>query len=241
MLHLITTPPDEVSTKSWSDLPPLVSFLFFGASWVNVLLREGNGSNCVERREDLGLFQEEQPSQMGTIFLVTESKRGIVREGPYQFRITLLSLLWGTVYLSGSAATLLTLGRKGGRAWPRAMFQQPSFSANNGQEWIFITDGFPGKLRGRYFILEMSLEILLEVKASRLRVTRGCISRNKHHPQKGNGAGSHCILTAARSVFLPVVTGHNNVLEKKPSVVSSQRSLLSSSSGCFTETCCFST
>lgn len=149
-----------------------------------MLLREGNGSNCVERREDLGLFQEEQPSQMGTIFLVTESKRGIVREGPYQFRITLLSLLWGTVYLSGSAATLLTLGRKGGRAWPRAMFQQPSFSANNGQEWIFITDGFPGKLRGRYFILEMSLEILSEEKASRLRVTRGCITEQTSPPER---------------------------------------------------------
>lgn len=112
------------------DLPSPVSFLFSGVSWVNVLLREGNRSNCLEYREDLGLFQEEQPSQMGTIFLVTASKWGIVREEPYQFRITIFSLLQGTMHLFGSVTTL---GMKGGREWLHAMFQQPFFSANNGQ------------------------------------------------------------------------------------------------------------
>lgn len=87
----------------------------------------------MEYREDLGLFQEEQPSQMGTIFLVTESKQGIVREEPYQFRITLFSLFQGTMQLFGSAAILVTLGRKGGREWLHAMFQKTFFSANNGQ------------------------------------------------------------------------------------------------------------
>ena len=102
--------------ESCLGLPSLVSFLFFGASWVNVLLRERNRSTGLEYREDLGLFQEEQPSQMGTIFLVMESKQGIIREEPYQFRIILFSLLQGTMHLFASATTL-TLGRKGGREW----------------------------------------------------------------------------------------------------------------------------
>ena len=114
------------------DLPSLVNFLFCGASWVNVLLREGNRSNCWEYREDLGLFQEEQPSQMGTIFLVTESKRGIVREEPYQFKITILSASRNNAFIWFSHNTANT-GRKGGREWLHAMFQQPFFSANNGQ------------------------------------------------------------------------------------------------------------
>lgn len=114
------------------DLPSLINFLLSGASWVNVL-REGNRSNCLEYREDLGLFQDEQPSQMGTIFLVMESKQGIVREKPYQFKITLFSLFHGTMHLFGSVMTLLTLGRKGGREHLRGVFQQPFYSANNGQ------------------------------------------------------------------------------------------------------------
>lgn len=119
--------------ESCLGLPSLVSFLFFGASRVNVLLRERNRSTGLEYREELGLFQEEQPSQMGTIFLVVESKQGIVREEPYQFTIILFSLLQGTMHLFGSAMTLLTLGRKGGREWLHASFQQPFFNVNNGQ------------------------------------------------------------------------------------------------------------
>lgn len=70
-------------------------------------------SNYLEYREDLGLFQEEQPSQMGTIFLVTESKQGIIREEPYQFRITLFSLFQATMHLCGSVTTLLMVGGNG--------------------------------------------------------------------------------------------------------------------------------
>lgn len=139
---------------------------FFGSSWVNVLLREENMSNYLEYREDLGLFQEEQPSQMGTIFLVTESKQGIIREEPYQFRITLFSLLQATMHLCGSVTTLLMLGGKGGREWLHAMFQQPFFGANNGQQWIFIANRFSGKFWGVYFILDRNEPWnLIEIKS----------------------------------------------------------------------------
>lgn len=131
------------------DLSSLVIIVLSGASRVNMLLREGNRSNCLESREELGLFQEEKPRQMGTIFLVTESKHRMFRKEPYQSRITSVSLLQETKHLLGSAMSLL--GKVIGNShmlWPSSLSSMPTVVSS-----VFLSPSFPGKPQGMYFLL----------------------------------------------------------------------------------------